>query len=155
MEYITINSIDYSEAELRKLWLEEYCNQEVITFDGIKVKFFEDKFDHAFYESSKRNSKDRTKEGGYKDCLSHTRLDRILWIKEVLNDPSAELYVGFDKGKKSYDNSSRVAVVKGDYAVIIRLINNKNARFITAYVADNSIEKIKKSPKWEIKKDAD
>ena len=45
MEYITINSIDYSEAELRKLWLEEYCNQEVITFDGIKVKFFEDKFD--------------------------------------------------------------------------------------------------------------
>ena len=90
-----------------------------------------------------------------KAYITHTQLDRIHWIKDVLSDPSDELYVGFDKVKKSYDNSSRVAVVKGDYAVIIRLINNKNARFITAYVADNSIEKIKKSPKWEIKKDAD
>ena len=119
------------------------------------VKFFAVRFDHAFYESSTRNYKDRPKEGGYKDCISTKRLDSILWLKYVLSDPISELYVGFDKGKKSYDNSSRVAVVKGDYAVIIRLINNKNARFITAYVADNSIEKIKKSPKWEIKKDAD
>jgi hypothetical protein len=44
---------------------------------------------------------------------------------------------------------SRVAIVKNDYVVIIWLKNSKEAKFITAYVADNSIEKIRKSPKWE------
>lgn len=149
MSYINIKPKDYSEEELREMWRVEYCNQEVVTFDGIKVKFFEDRFDHAFYESSKRNSKDKTIEDGYKDCLSYARLEKMLWIKDVLTDPDAELYIGYDKSTKSYDNSSRVAVVKGDYTVIIRLKDKNNAKFISAYVADNSIGKIKSGPKWK------
>lgn len=155
MNYEKIIPSDYTENELRDIWQKEYCDQVLVTFDGIKVKFFAEMFDHAFYESSRRNSRVKTKAGGHKDCLSEARLEKMLWIKDALADPEAELYVGYDKERRSYDNSRRVAVVKGDYTVIIRLKDDQNAKFVTAYVADNSIEKIRTSPQWTKKKDAD
>ena len=71
-----------------------------------------------------------------------------MWIKDVLTDPDAEMYVGYDSKSQSYTNSKRVSVVKKDYVVVIQLYKEGEARFITAYNADNSIEKIKKGPKW-------
>ena len=44
-------------------------------------------------------------------------------------------------------------MVKGDYVVVIQLYKEDHARFITAYVADNSIEKIIKGPEWNVEKD--
>ncbi len=66
----------------------------------------------------------------------------------MLQDSAAELRVGYDSSTKSYTRSRRVAIVNGDYVVIILLYKEKHARFITAYVADNSIDKILNSPKW-------
>lgn len=157
MEYenLDMKNASLSEDELREIWHQKYCTQEIFTFDGIKVKFYDDNFDHAFYESSGRNYKRKSKEDGYKDCLSTVRLEKMLWIKDALMDKDAELYIGFDKKTNSYNKSSRVAVVKGDYVVVIKIYKEKQAKFITAYVADNSIEKIKKSPMWRKKMDAD
>ena len=75
---------------------------------------------------------------------------RIDWIKLALQDPNAELHVGWDGKKKRYDRSHRVALVSGDYVVVIRLSGNQKAQFVTAYVADSSrtLAKIKGSPKW-------
>jgi len=85
-----------------------------------------------------------------KDAFSSERAQRIDWIKYALEDPNAELYVGWDKKKKKHDPSHRVALVVNDYIVVIRIRNNKTAQFVTAYVADtpSTLAKIKGSPKW-------
>ena len=61
--------------------------------------------------------------------------------------------------QKKLSHNKRISVVKGDYVVVIQIYSEADARFITAYVADNSIEKIRNNPKWgvkyETKKDAD
>jgi hypothetical protein len=57
--------------DYKKHYVEKYCKKELQTFDGIKVKFYEDQFEHAFYESSNKMKRN-------KDVLSFkNRLDRI------------------------------------------------------------------------------
>ncbi|MGL4990063.1 MAG: hypothetical protein ACRC57_02685 [Sarcina sp.] len=107
------------------------------------MKFYEDMFEHAFYESSNKR--------GNKDIFSNKRAERIDWIEHVLKDSSAELYMGYDNKKKRNDNSRRVAIINEDnYVVIIRIIKDKNAKFITAYVADspNTANEIRNNPRW-------
>lgn len=149
---------DYTEEQLREMWAEEYCRKLIYTFDGIRVHFYDNNFDHAFYESSVRNgSRNKPKS---KDIFSPRRAARMMWIKDVLADKDAKLYVGYDNKTKNYDQTKRVSVVKGDYVVVIELYKETDARFITAFVADNSIGKITSGPEWELrtdknKKDAD
>ena len=114
----------------------------VNTFDGFAVRFRKGRFNHCFFESSNRN--------GVKDKFSKKRAERIDWIKAALEDPNAELYMGWDKKKKRDDKRHRVALVVNDYVVVIRLHNNKKAQFVTAYVADSlsTLNKIKRNPKW-------
>lgn len=146
-KYQLIVARDYTEEQMREIWHNEYVCQDIDTHDGIRVKFYDDNFDHAFFESSGRNVSKNS--ALHKDVLSYQRLSRIFWIRVVLEDPSAEMYVGYDNKKKSYNRSSRVSVVKGNYVVVIQFYRERMARFITAYVADNSINKIKQSPKWK------
>ena len=89
MAYKKIKSYQFTEIELRKIWLEEYCQNEIITFDGVKVKFYEDMFDHVFFESRDRIEKD-------KSILSLNRLEKIYCIKEVLVDKNAILKKGWN-----------------------------------------------------------
>jgi hypothetical protein len=131
------------EASYRQLYLQTYCDptNPVVTFDGIEVRFFPDRFDHAFFESVNRQLADKAQ-------FSRIRAERILWIRDTLQDPTADLRVGWDKKYKTYDKSFRVAVVKYNYVVIIWVKNKIYAKFITAYEADNSIGKILGSPTW-------
>ena len=131
-----------SETEYKKYYIDKYCKKTLITFDGISVKFYEDQFEHAFYESS--NKKKRNK-----DIFSFDRATRIDWIEYVLKNPKAELHLGWDRNKKIYNKDRRVAIISPeDYVVIIRLNNNNTAKFITAYYADNSASAIRKMPLW-------
>lgn len=132
-----------TEDEYKKHFVDKYCKKELITFDGISVKFYEDQFEHAFYESS--NKKKRNK-----DVFSIDRATRIDWIEYVLKNPKAELHLGWDRDKKVYNKDRRVAIISPeDYVVIIRLNNNNKAKFITAYYADNSSSEIRKMPFWQ------
>ncbi len=133
-----------TEDAYRQLYLQTYCYaaSPIITFDKIEVRFFAERFEHAFYESKNRQIADKA-------LFSTIRAERILWIKDTLEDPSAVLRVGWDKKLKKYDKSYRVAVVKNDYVVIIWIKDRTTAKFITAYVADNSIGKILGSPEWK------
>lgn len=54
MEYKRIKPYNMTESELRELWNREYCRQVIYTHDSIKVKFYSDMFDHAFFESTNR-----------------------------------------------------------------------------------------------------
>ena len=137
---------DYTEEELRRIWAEEYCRKVIKTHDGIRVHFYDSNFDHAFYESSVRNGSSNKPKS--KDIFSSRRAARMMWIKDVLADKEAKMYVGYDSKAKGYTRSKRVSVVKGDYVVVIQLYKEDQARFITAYVADNSISKITSGPEW-------
>jgi hypothetical protein len=73
----------------------------------------------------------------------------MMWIKDVLADKDAKMYVGYDSKVKGYSQTKRVSVVKGDYVVVIQIYKENEARFITAFVADNSINKITSGPEWK------
>jgi hypothetical protein len=129
------------EEKMRELWYNQYCQSDIETFDGVKVRFYEDMFDHSFYESS-----DRIK--GDKSILSLNRLEKMLWIKDTLQDNKALLKKGWDKVKKKYSNNRRVAIVKGNYVVIIMFTGYLRAKFITAF-EKNEIEIILQAPDFE------
>ena len=137
---------DHTEEELRRIWAEEYCRKVIKTHDGIRVHFYDSNFDHAYYESSVRNGSSNKPKS--KDIFSPRRAARMMWIKDVLADKEAKMYVGYDSKTKGYTRSKRVSVVKGDYVVVIQLYKEDQARLITAYVADNSISKITSGPEW-------
>jgi len=134
--------------EYRAHFEQVYCRGPITTFDGIAVRFRKGKFAHDFYESSKR---DETK-----DRFSWKRAERIDWIKAALQDPDSERYQGWDKKHKRYDPDRRVAIVMGNYVVVIALVGPKDADFVTAYVADatfrpgrpSTLDLIRRGPKW-------
>ena len=132
------------ERRMRLIWKEEYCSKDVYTYDGILVRFYEDMFDHCFYESHNWKQND-------KSILSLNRLEKMLWIKDTLQDKSALLKQGWNKNKKIYENNRRVSFIKGSYVVIISLNKTQTkARFITAYELQDSENtfKILDSPNW-------
>ncbi len=49
---------------------------------------------------------------------------------------NSEKLVGWDRKKKRYNKKRRVAIVMGNYVVIIQLTGSRKANFITAYFAD-------------------
>lgn len=145
MAYKKIKSHLMKEAELRQLWSETYCDsaKPIVTFDGITVQFFSSMFDHAFYESANRQAKD-------KSVLSLNRCEKMLWIKDTLEDNTAVLKKGWDSKTKSYDGSRRVTLIKDNYVVVIIVFGDKKARFLTAYQIDNdeNLAKLHASPDW-------
>jgi len=139
---LKFESIDDYRTYFKKF----YCRNPILTFDNIPVFFHKNKFDHAFFERSKRS--------GIKDIFSWKRAERMNWIKHTLQDQKAELYIGWDKNKKRYIRYRRVSIVNGNYVVVIHFHKSfKRAFFVTAYVADSkrTLEMIKRSPKWQIK----
>ena len=137
------------QAEYQKHWIIHYSKKGLQTFDGIVARFRHQDFEHAFFESV--NSKD--------DIFSWKRAERMDWIASTLRDPTSELYVGWNKKEKKYDDQRRVAIAMGNYVVVIEISkkNPKQARFVTAYVADtparpsrpSTIDMIRKSPRWK------
>lgn len=141
--------VEYAtEGEYRAHFRREYCRCPLTTFDGIEVRFRTRQFDHCFFESSQRDTS--------KDAFSPDRTRRIDWIRAVLQDPDAELYVGWDRARRRWDDKRRVAVVLGEYVVIIALTGDLKADFVTAYLASpappgqmSTIQKIRRGPRWQ------
>lgn len=135
--------VDYStDAEYRAHFTRVYCPEPVVTFDGISVAFYPERFDHAFYG------------GALKDQFARERARRIDWIGEALRDGHARLCVGWDTPRKRYDNSRRVVLVGGDYVVVTQLWGQKGQRrglFVTAFIVDNprTLSQIRSAPRWE------
>ena len=137
-----------TEAEYRAHFEATLCQAPIITFDGIPVRFRKRQFAHCMYESTKRNK--------VKDQFSRQRAERIDWIEATLTHPGADLYQGWDKQNGCVNPNGRVAVVYEQFVVIILVMTdaagNLTADFVTAYLADNSIGKIRAMPRWEKRK---
>lgn len=135
-----------TEKDYKEHFIEKYCSQEIITFDGIKVNFYPRNFEHAFYKRSKK------KTTAPKDLFDSERAKRIDWIKKIIEDESIKPRVGYDNRKKTLDYNSRVSYVQNEkYVVIIRMIDETKAFFVTAYLVDNTYtsRKILEKPLWE------
>jgi len=141
-EFLELSTID----EYKEFYESNYCKKPIITFDDIPIYFAKNKFSHAFYESSDKR--------GSKDIFSETRAKRMSWIKPILESKNATILQGWDKKTKSYKPCVRVAFEWEEFVVIVRLSLKRNGNikgnFITCYLADNSIEKIKRAPKWNL-----
>jgi len=135
-----------SAREYKKHYESRYQRGEIRTFDGIRVYFKPQKFGHAFYENSERRA-------GVKDEFSTERAERMDWIRATLEHPDAKIYEGWNKAKKCYDETRRVSVVYADFVVVIECSLSRNdelkANFVTCYVADRSIDKIRTAPDWD------
>lgn len=109
------------------------------------VYFAAHNFDHAFFESTQRD--------GFKDVFSLQRAQRMDDIATALADSTIERRAGWDKDSKSHHHSKCVTVAVDDFVVVIRLgLTQKGflkGKFVTCYVADNSIGKIRKAPLWD------
>lgn len=138
-----------SKEDYQAEWELHYCRGPIHTFDGIAVRFRKNDFDHAFYETVKRE----------KDLFSQKRAERLHWIKTTLQDPMSDRFIGWDSKKRQYDLARRVAIVVDNYVVVIAILSEKinEARFITAYVGDaaskkgrsSTIDLIRSGPRWE------
>ncbi|HHA5679188.1 hypothetical protein ACFHPT_03020 [Enterococcus faecium] len=128
--------------EYRMHYEKKYCTSTILTHQGLPVRFYPERFDHAFYKNSNRRTKD-------KSLFSLERAERIDWIEEVLKDPNVTIYAGWDSKKKRHDFSHRASLITPDgYVVVIRKINDSKATFVTAYVIDDLsvFDKIKSNP---------
>lgn len=134
-----------TEAEYRSIWEAEYCKcpTPIMTCDGIQVRFYTDQFDHAFYESDNWQAKD-------KSILSLNRCEKMLWIKETLQDPEAVIKQAWDKKTKKYRTDRRTAVViRKNYLVVIQMTKPGLAKFITAFEIDNDgLALVVSGPNW-------
>jgi len=132
------------DEDYKIFYYKNYCKKPIITFDGIPIYFKKERFEHAFYESSDRR--------GSKDIFSPNRARRLLWIKYILQNNLATVLQGWNRKKKIYDPCMRVAFRWDEFVVIVRISFRKDGKikgnFVTCYLADNSIGKIKKAPKW-------
>lgn len=132
--------------EYKQHYERYYQRGTIFTFDSIRVYFKPQKFGHAFYQNSRGRS-------GAKDEFSTERAQRMDWIKLTLEHPDADVYMGWNKDEKCFEEDRRVSVVFEDFVVVIELsLNTKGelkANFVTCYVADRSIGKIRSSPPWD------
>ena len=137
-----------TEREYRKYYEEVYCKNPVKTFDNIYVYFYPEKFDDAFFESKNYKARD-------KSIFSLKRAERIDYIKYTLENVKDNVYVGWDRDKKRPRKDRRVAILTPEnYVVIITILSDAKAKFITAYPINNikTALSIYSSEKW-IKKD--
>lgn len=108
------------------------------------VFFDRQRFDHAFFESTKRD--------GAKDEFSLVRARRMDDIATVLASPVADRRAGWDSNRRCHDHTNCVSLAIDDFVVIVRLGLSAQGflrgRFITCFVADNSIGKIRQAPAW-------
>lgn len=136
--------VHYSTVdEYRDHYQRCYCDVKISTFDGLRVYFPKRQFEDAFFESADRRARD-------KSVFSLARAERMDWIRAALEDPTAELYQGWDRDRKVIDRDRRITLVYGNYVVVLLVRGKHNsAIFITAYVASTStIMKIRSSPRW-------
>ncbi|MBA4248692.1 MAG: hypothetical protein C0444_10420 [Microbacterium sp.] len=135
------------ESAYRAHFSLNFCSRPIVFVTNVgpvPVYFAARNFEHAFYESTYRD--------GVKDAFSPVRAERMDDIAAVLADPSAPRYIGWDKASRQHDATRCVCIASGDFVVVIRLRVTSSgglaANFVTCYVADNSIGKIRSAPAW-------
>ncbi len=111
----------------------------IVAHDGVEVKFFADRYHHAF-----NTSQDRARQAYAKDKVAVDRIERIRWIKPIIEGRVADIEcweiplkvpeegVRCFPGKRAY-----VSWVQG-YIVWLELLRNGGFKFSSAYPLPNA-----------------
>jgi hypothetical protein len=111
----------------RELYLEHYCGVKHTTHDGHDVKFFSDRFDHAFFRSADAAG------GGKKVEIDAERVKRIMWIRELISGkiPGSEcILLPSDKPKQP---ARRLYVINSEMYVVWLEPIKSGWKFSSAY----------------------
>ena len=134
-----------SEEAYRAHFRNSLVRNEIITFHGVPVKFRNDSFSHAFFESTRR---DRNK-----DAFSPIRAERMDWIKHTLEDQVTDWYQGWSSRRRRHEITRSASVAYGNFVVVLQYYIAKGdlaANFVTCYEAERSIQMIRNSPRWDV-----
>lgn len=135
------------EAEYRSHFVANFTRAP-LTFQTSQghapIYFAAHQFDHAFFES--------TFHDGAKDAFSPARAERMDDIAVVLADRSVPRHAGWDSRSRSHSHTRCVSIALDEFVVVVRLgltrMGYLKGNFVTCYVADNSIGKIRAAPEW-------
>jgi hypothetical protein len=125
----------------RELYTQHYCGVDHRTHDGDDVKFFADRFDHAFFKSL-QPSVERLKE-----VIDVERVTRIMWIRELIsgNVPESEcILVPSDKPNRP---ARRLYIINSEmYVTWLEPLKGGGWKFSSAYKPlASQIKKYRKS----------
>jgi len=110
----------------------------------MKVIFPKGRFEHLFYESSKKLR-------DHKDTFARDRAERIDWIAAALQDKDAEIFYGWNRMEKRIDPAFLVFVVQFNYIVVVKKRNWRSGRIATAYLAKPYVlQMIESKPRAQI-----
>ena len=94
IEFLKLDSLVDPEETFeygRQIYSREFLNQsdsrgQIIAHDQEKVVFYADRYDHAF-----RTSPDRARRAHDKSKVAIDRIERILWIKELIGKTGGKM----------------------------------------------------------------
>ena len=143
------------KEKYRKVFIETYIKDsndneiKIYDWEGTRVRFSTQSFEHAFSESSDYRFSD-----GFHDIpLSKKRARCILWIKEVLSGDQGtiEIYNQSRIGSRGRQKKNRVLLVtEENYLVVLEYRKKDNdLQFITAYpIYKNKLQQIRREGGW-------
>lgn len=130
-----------SEEEYRNHYIQTLVKgPPVITPDGAEVRFFPERFVHAFYRKS-----DHWKDT--KDAFAHSRAQCMDWIRTMLCSRHAEMF----REPCGLGQYNRLVLDRHNrYLVVTVTIREGEERFVTAYdeVSEDKMRKILALPRW-------
>lgn len=117
--------------------------KELYAFDDLRILFYKDTFDHAFFESKNRRARDKSQ-------FSIERAKRMSFLKAGISDGSAERYYGWDRDRRIIDKTRRVTIYHRYYIIVVSIhYNQTKGSFITAYPGDaRTLTKIRSNGRW-------
>ena|SRR5258706_8687554 len=126
----TDNMTSTHAAELAREHYEGlYVSKVILTHDGQRVWFFSNRFEHAFQRDSKC-------QGGPKDAIDFNRVQRVLWIGEVIQGNVSGSTCRSMPDKDSRRRDSRLYMIDSEcYVVWLSPRGTDEWIFSTAYKA--------------------
>jgi len=131
-----------SERDYRSHFRESYSRgPEIVTLDGMKIKFHDNQFSHAFYRTDRQSRRKTT-------TADYDRMKRMDWIRAIATSDTTDVY------RRTMPNGHIRRIMIDPlscYAVVCEQLttNPEAAVFITAYLPGvGALEKMRANPEW-------
>lgn len=130
-----------AEAEGERLYHDAFITHsgrtgEILTHDGVTVRFFADRYHHAFHSSH-----DRARHTYAKDKVARDRLERLTWIRPVLEGKVAGIECWEvplkvpEEGFRCFPGKRLYVCWEQGYLIWLEPLRGGGFKFSTAYPA--------------------
>jgi hypothetical protein len=136
LEDLLFDISDLSDEEAfdegRRIYEDEYAGADIHLYNGDKVIFHKDRYDHAFM-----TSRDRARNPYSKKIIALDRIEKIRWIKEVLagNVEGSQCWCVWPKEGNRRERDRLMIVWDHRYVIWLNPRKDGGWRFSSAYQA--------------------